>query len=232
MMQRVGEGVHADDAALHRAREGADVLLALEHLGITLVEALRDGGVLADAALRQAAVHAVPAGQHLARAFEQHLAVRGKEAFVLRRLQDADYADIGLAAPVGAGTVAAVMADVHRLIALGRRRVVYREKLIGIQIVARTGVFFLQGAHGDFRAPGLRESSCRTEREQGCKDKDRFLHFHRFVCYFITDKYSQFLIRGFCRFCKSNTRACKCIKCQVRPSGHAGGRRPAGVSCC
>ena len=123
--------------------------------------------MLAGSALRQAAVHAVPAGQHVAGALEQHLAVRGKQALMLGRLEDADHAEVGLAAPVGAGAVAAVMADVNGLVSLGRRGVLNREEFVRIQVVSGTGVFFHQSADGNFRPLGLCEGDRDAERQKG-----------------------------------------------------------------
>ena len=116
--KRGGEGVHADQAALHLASERAHHLVALEHFRIALIHALRDGGMLTDTALGQAAVHAIVIREDEARGVEKGVAAGGQDAHALALLQGGNQVLIGLSAPVGTGSVTAVVADIERLVAL------------------------------------------------------------------------------------------------------------------
>ena len=148
------EAVHADQTAGARAGDGADVLAALlEDFREALVHALGQMGVLADAAGREAAVHAVVLLQDVGGLPEEGVTGRCQlHAGVLGGLQGLDYIAVGhLAAPVAAGAVPAVMADVEGLVSLGRLGVLDGQELVGMGVESGPLGEFLQELH-HFRA--------------------------------------------------------------------------------
>lgn len=120
-----------------------------KYLRITVVQAFGNGGMLPYAALRQTAVHAVPSGQHLPGAFQQHFSIGSEDALCLTHFHNGNDAFVGGSAPVGTGAVAAVMAHIHRLVASGSLGILNGEEFVGIQVVACPGTVFLQGFYSN-----------------------------------------------------------------------------------
>ena len=163
--QRGGEGVHADEAALDLAAVCAYHLVALEHLGIAFEHPFGDGVVFTYAALGQAAVHAVVVREDKASRCQQGVAAGSEDALALALLEDGDEVLIGLATPVGAGSVAAVMADIERFVSLRRLGVVDLAELVGIGIVTGPRGILHQGAHGGLGPVGLGKRGGHTYQQ-------------------------------------------------------------------
>ena len=178
LLERIGEVVHAHDAAEAGAGEALDLLplFVLEDIGETLRHAGGQRAVLLGAAGRQGAFHALVGIYYAFHLVPKLFSGLGEQ------VQGVQVGE-SLLGPAGeggvlliAGTVASVMGDVKGFVALGCRRVPDGIELIGVHVVGRPVRVLGEQAHGLF----LLGAQAHAEgQEQGGQKKS----FH--ICHYV-----------------------------------------------
>ena len=166
-----GKGGHAHDAARHGAGHGADAA-ALQHVLVFTVHTAGNGTVLAGAAGRKTAVHVIVQAEDLLNGAIGLLPFLIEHTGLVGLAEGFQHLLIMCTTPVAAGAVAAVMADVERLVSGRNRRLGLGEILIGAGVHARTEqvVFYARRNGND----GFAGSAGGQRKGQGQQQENTF----------------------------------------------------------
>ncbi|GFI54489.1 hypothetical protein IMSAGC022_01107 [Alistipes sp.] len=158
-MKPVGKRYHADYAARGQRRVTVDLATAGEYLGVVVVHAACYGLVLAASARRQVSVTVPCMGCDSLHIGEQLPSRRCELSLAVGLAQHFERLHVGLGRCAPAAAVTAVVADVERLEALGRRR-----RSAGLVVV---GVVYAAGALGACGYLIARRLRGRLQRREG-----------------------------------------------------------------